>query len=90
MRVFICGIIQGSISGLKIADQGYRTRLKQMITRLFPEAQVYCPVELHPDSLSYDDEKAFRVLEESIEAARQSDLVVAYLPEASMGSALEI
>jgi DNA-binding MurR/RpiR family transcriptional regulator len=47
-------------------------------------------VSLHPESLSYDDAKAFEVLGESVDAARQSDLLIAYLPEASMGSAIEM
>jgi hypothetical protein len=90
MRVFICGIIQGSLSELAVHGQSYRTVLKDLVEKHMPEAEVYCPVSLHPESLSYDDEKAFEVLEESIEAARKSDLIVAYLPEASMGSAIEM
>jgi hypothetical protein len=61
-----------------------------MIESCLPDAEVYCPVSLHPESLLYDDEKAFRVFDESVEAARRSDLLVAYLPEASMGSAIEM
>jgi hypothetical protein len=90
MRVFICGIIQGSKTGRGIHAQAYRKKLIELIERRFPSAEVYCPVELHPESPSYDDEKAFRVLQESIQAAKQSDLVIAYVPEASMGSAVEM
>jgi NAD-dependent SIR2 family protein deacetylase len=90
MKVFICGIIQGSISDFAVHEQSYRTRLRQMIEDGLAGAEVYCPVSLHPDSLLYDDSKAFRVFEESIEAAKQSDLLVAYVPEASMGSAIEM
>ena len=90
MRVFICGIIQGSLSELAVHGQDYRERLKQVIQKHLPSAEVYCPVSLHPESLSYDDERAFEVLDESVEAARESDLLIAYLPEASMGSAIEM
>jgi hypothetical protein len=90
MRVFICGIIQGSISEFAVHEQSYRARLRGAIETHLPGVEVYCPVSLHPESLLYDDSKAFAVLEESAEAARRSDLLVAYLPEASMGSAIEM
>ena len=90
MRVFICGIIQGSETGRSIHAQTYRKRLGDMIRHYYPEAEIYCPVDLHPESPSYDDAKAFEVFEESLQAARESDLLIAYLPEASMGSAIEM
>ena len=90
MRVFICGIIQGSHTERRIHEQSYRERLRQLVAEYMPEAEVYCPISLHPESLSYGDPKAFQVLEESIDAARASQLLIAYLPEASMGSAIEM
>ncbi len=90
MRVFICGIIQGSYQGLDVHEQGYRERIKQIIEECLPEAEIYCPVSLHPESPTYDDERASRVLEESVRAAKSSDVLIAYLPEASMGSAIEM
>lgn len=89
-RVFICGIIQGSHKGLDVHGQDYRTRIRQMVEKYMPSAEVYCPVSLHPESPGYGDRKAFSVFEESVEAARESDLLIAYLPEASMGSAIEM
>jgi len=90
MQVFICGIIQGSNRGLGVHEQTYRDRIRQIIQSHIPEAKIYCPVSLHPQSPTYDDEKAFQVLEESVEAAKASDLLIAYLPQASMGSAIEM
>jgi len=89
-RVFICGIIQGSHKGIDVHGQDYRTRIRQIVEKYLPSAEVYCPVSLHPESPAYGDKKAFEVFEESIEAARESDLLIAYLPEASMGSAIEM
>lgn len=88
--MFICGIIQGSIQRFAVHEQSYRMRLKGLVETYLPEAEVYCPVSLHPESLLYGDAKAFRVFDESVAAARRSDLLVAYLPEASMGSAIEM
>ena len=90
MRVFICGIIQGSRPDLSVHGQSYRQRLRQIVEKHLPEAEVYCPVSLHPESPSYDDRLASQVLEESVEAAKASDLLIAYVPEASMGSAIEL
>jgi hypothetical protein len=90
MRVFICGIIQGSISDLAVHEQSYRARLRALVEKYLPGAEIYCPVSLHPESIKYDEATAFRVFEESIDAVRGSDLLVAYLPEASMGSAIEM
>jgi hypothetical protein len=90
MRVFLCGIIQGSRPDLSVHKQSYRDRLRCLVEKHLPEAEVYCPVSLHPESPSYDDRLAARVLEESVEAATASDLLIAYVPEASMGSAIEL
>jgi hypothetical protein len=90
LRVFICGIIQGSHSGLDVHEQDYRKRIKDIVEQHLPSAEVYCPVSLHPESPTYSDAKAFDVLQESVEAAKRSHLLIAYLPEASMGSAIEM
>jgi hypothetical protein len=60
------------------------------VEKYLPEAEVYCPVSRHPESPSYGDCLAAQVLEESVEAAKTSDLLIAYVPEASMGSAIEL
>jgi hypothetical protein len=88
--VFICGIIQGSHKGLDVHGQDYRTRIRRIVEKYMPSAEVYCPVSLHPESPGYGDNRACQVFEESVGAARESDLLIAYLPEASMGSAIEM
>jgi hypothetical protein len=90
MRVFLCGIIQGSHPDLAVHKQSYREDLRRLVEEYLPDAEVYCPVSLHPESPSYDDDMASKVLEESVEAAKASDLLIAYVPEASMGSAIEL
>lgn len=90
MKVFICGIIQGSLRGLEIHTQSYREIIHAILKRHIPHIEIYCPVTLHPHSPNYNDRKAAEVLEQSIEEAKRSDLLVAYLPEASMGSAIEM
>ena len=88
---FLAGIIQGSIRHEAVHCQDYRRALRDIIERRRARtARVYCPVENHPESLGYDDAKASRVFFDHIEWSRRVDCLVAYLPEASMGTAVEM
>ncbi len=89
-RIFIAGIIQGSKKGKEIWDQGYRKRLKGVLSRAFPGWEIYCPFENHPESVDYDDEMAEKTFTRHVEMVKKSQLVVAYLPSASMGTAIEM
>ena len=90
MQFFIAGIIQGSISELEIHSQDYRIRIREMLKNHFPEAEVFCPVEHHPNSLYYAFEKGQRTFFDLMERAGEADVLVAFLPEASMGTAIEM
>jgi nucleoside 2-deoxyribosyltransferase len=90
MRVFIGGVMQGSRNDHTLEDQGYRERIAAALRARWPEAQIIDPVQLHPESPGYDDAMAKETLFAMAELARQSDAVIAYLPAASMGTALEM
>ena len=90
MQVFIAGIMQGSRTDRYIEDQGYRRAIADAILHHDPTAEIVDPNELHPDGVEYGDERAKATFLELIEMAAQADLVVAYAPRASMGTALEI
>ncbi len=87
---FLAGIIQGSLTSESIHAQDYRERLKRAIARTVPDAEVYCPVEHHPQSLSFPDDHARQVFFDLMSRAATADVLVAYLPEASMGTAIEM
>jgi hypothetical protein len=89
-RFFIAGILQGSKRGLEIHDQGYRDVIREILEKDFIDGEVYCPVQKHPDSISYDEEKARDVFFHHLEKVRKSHCLVGYLPEASMGSSIEM
>lgn len=89
LRFFIAGIMQGSRPD-GIHGQDYRYRLRQILDAGFPDAEVFCPFEGHPQSVSYSDERGRNVFTDLIERASQADVLVAYLPEASMGTAVEM
>jgi len=90
MRFFLAGIMQGSHEGALVHDQGYRRRLARLIESHFPEADVYDPQANHSDSISYDDNQGRQVFFEHNRMCRDVDVLVAFLPEASMGTAIEM
>jgi molybdopterin converting factor small subunit len=89
-RVFIGGIMQGSRRENTIDAQDYRQIIGQCLRRYVPDVHVVDPFELHPNSVTYDTDEARRTLLALAQSAGQADVVVVYLPEASMGTALEI
>ncbi len=89
-RFFIAGIIQGSKVGIEVYDQDYRDKIKSIIREYLPDSDLFCPVQRHPDSPLYETEKAREVFFEHIDKVRNSHALIVYLPEASMGSAIEM
>jgi molybdopterin converting factor small subunit len=89
-RVFIGGIMQGSRRENTIDAQDYRPLIGQCLRDQLPDVEVIDPFELHPDSVAYDTAQARRTLIELAQTAGQADAIVVYVPEASMGTALEM
>ncbi len=90
MRVFIAGIMQGSRDDTEIEEQNYRREIVQLIRRYVPGVEILDPLELHPDSVTYDSERAKQTLLELAALAGRVDVLVAYVPSASMGTAIEM
>jgi nucleoside 2-deoxyribosyltransferase len=90
MRVFLAGIMQGSIVQNHVHEQTYREALAELLLSHVPGVEVFDPWVVYPDSPSYEDDRVRAVLLANLAQAAQSDLVIAYLPEASMGTALEM
>jgi len=87
---FLAGIIQGSRREATVHDQSYRGRIRRAVEDNVPGARVFCPIEHHPNSLRYDDDEAQSVFMDLLDRAERADVLLAYLPEASMGTAIEI
>jgi hypothetical protein len=87
---FIAGIIQGSMLAQGIHSQDYRRDLRRLLRDRFPDDLVYCPFEHHPASLEYDDTTARETFLELMRRAGEADVLVAFVPEASMGTAIEL
>lgn len=90
MRIFLAGIMQGSHVAALVHDQTYRERFRRAVQDRWPEAEVYDPHAGHANSIGYDVEQARRVFVGHVEMCQQFDLLVAYVPEASMGTAIEM
>jgi len=90
MKLFVAGIMQGSLPGVEVHSQDYRVRVKEIVNQYYPEIDVVCPWEMHPDSPDYGPELARETLLSMAELAGQCEIVVAFLPQASMGTALEM
>jgi sulfur carrier protein ThiS len=89
-RVFIGGIMQGSRRENTIDAQDYRQIIGQCLRRHLPDVEVIDPFELHPNSVAYDTTEARRTLIALAQTAGQADAIVVFVPEASMGTALEM
>jgi len=90
MRIFIGGVMQASITGKGIVSQDYRRQIAGALRARWPEIEVIDPLRLHPNSVEYDDALARETLLTSLDLAGASDLLIAYVPTASMGTALEM
>lgn len=90
MHVFIAGIMQGSRLDDQIDSQNYRERIGAALSAHLPQVHVSDPWSLHPESVEYDDEQARHTFMELTALAASADVVIAYLPHASMGTAIEM
>jgi hypothetical protein len=90
MRIFLAGIMQGSHLGAVLHNQDYRRRIKRLLAEYLPEADVYDPQADHQNSLAYDDDLGRQVFMHHNRLCGEVDVVVAIVPEASMGTAIEM
>ena len=90
MRVFIAGVMQGSSHATDVHCQEYRGRIEAAVRRALPDASIYDPWANHRESLTYDDLTGKQVFLEHNQMCGEVDAVVAFLPQASMGTAIEM
>lgn len=90
MRFFIAGIMQGSHAEAILHDQDYRAHLRQLLETHFPAADVYDPRANHAESLGYDDATGRSVFFAHNRMCREVDVLLAFVPQASMGTAIEM
>ncbi len=90
MRIFIAGIMQGSHTEAVLHDQDYREHFRELLQSHLPNAEVYDPLADHADSIDYEDDHGRDVFFGHNKMCRDVDLLVAFVPQASMGTAIEM
>ncbi len=90
LRIFFSGIMQATRSDGLIEDQHYRVRLREAFQRCLPDANIVDPWTENPDSINYGEAQARQTFLSMVRKAKDVDLLVAYIPTASMGSAMEM
>jgi hypothetical protein len=90
MRFFLAGIMQGSHAAARCHAQDYRTHIAGLIKTYFPDAEIYDPHAKHSTSLDYTHETGRGVFFRHNFMCREVDVLVAFVPEASMGTAIEM
>lgn len=90
MRVFIAGVMQGSRTDDGVTDQSYRGAIGRILQENLGDVDVIDPWVLHPSSERYGVERARETFMNMNSAAGQADVLVAFVPEASMGTAVEM
>ncbi|MCP4425415.1 MAG: hypothetical protein GY803_13055 [Chloroflexi bacterium] len=90
MRVFIAGIMQAERQDDQIESQDYRLRITQALQSTIPDVEITDPFALNPNSVNYGEEKARHTFLTMTRMASQVDLLIAYLPKISMGTAMEM
>lgn len=91
MRVFVAGVMQGSrADDNDIHPQDYRGRIMELVAEHVPGAEFVEPHAENPDRLAWDRERKAELFLRNVAEAGRSDLLIAWLPEASMGTAVEM
>ena len=90
MHLFLAGIMQGSHAGVEMHPQVYRGHLRQLLAKHLPQAEVYDPLADHKLSLDYDFDQGRSVFLHHNRMCSETDVLLAFVPEASMGTAIEM
>ena len=82
--------MQGSHVTACVHDQSYRDSLHGIVQGHWPKAEVYDPFANHTESVGYSSGRARDVFRQHIRMCQQFDVLIAFVPEASMGTAIEM
>lgn len=92
MKFFIAGVMRGSVQDDNFVDQSYRKRIKDHILNHYPSSKIFDPLEGFDKECSNEatHAKQLQIFEFEVELAQKSDVLIAYLPESSMGTGIEL
>lgn len=90
MKVFLAGVMQGNKKEHGIHSQDYRKQLTKIVQAVVPHAEIIDPDITDPDRLAYSKEQSADMFFRYCKMAGEVNLLISYIPEASMGSAVEM
>lgn len=90
MRFFIAGIMQGSYLEMTLHSQNYRNRIREELEKHIPHAEIYDPYDKHPNSSQYAPKTGKDIFLYHNRLCREMDVLIAFAPEATMGTAIEM
>jgi len=90
MHIFIAGIMQANRSDKFIESQDYRARITEALHAHVPDVQITDPFAANPNSVHYDDDTARYTFLTNTKRAADVDVLLAYVPLPSMGTAMEM
>ena len=90
MKILLAGVMQGNRRDGNIYSQNYRQEITAILSRHFTDVEVIDPDKTDPERLTYSHEQAAKMFFKYCKIAGEVDLVISFLPEASMGSACEM
>lgn len=73
-----------------IESQDYRRRMTENLQQHIENVKILDPFALHPNSVTYNDEQAEQTFIGNTRRAAEVDVLIAYLPVASLGTAMEM
>jgi len=91
IQVFIAGVMQGNRKDDQIYSQNYRQIITDKLSNFSSvNVNIVDPDKTDPDRLSYSFIQAKEMFIKYCLVAGKVNLLIAYIPEASMGSAIEM
>jgi len=91
VHVYLAGIINGSQNEDVVYDQDYRKKISRALKNKYKGIDIYDPFHDKESifKMSEKEKKAF-FINETLRCLYDIDLIISYLPEASMGTAIEM
>jgi hypothetical protein len=90
MRILIAGVVRGSHRGRGAHSQTYRKEIRDLLAKHVPDAEVYTPIESVQDTHQLDYLRSCDIFFDVVRRAANYDVVVAYVPEASLGTGIQM
>ena len=89
-KVFIAGVMQGNRKDGLIHSQSYRKKITKILYTIDSTIKIIDPDKTDPGRLKYSNEQSSRMFFKYCDIVSKVDMIIAYVPHASMGSAIEM